>query len=201
MPALDADEGGSQPPTELANLVSIFRTTSPIFPSIGEGARGACGRNWGLRRARLCVSLLKCRALLPICMGIQYTQDTAVSSPHSIHRHTEAQRGSLPSKWLSQDLNPGVSDSEAPVLGPVCLQGVGKPHSLVLRLGLEQAMPYPVSLWTQCPFRCPGRGGQPSGRETEPDRCPERAPAFQDPGQGRTWLHPVGPPWPSESHL
>lgn len=53
LPALNADEGGSQPPTQLANLVSIFRTTSPISPLLGEGARGAQERTWGLWGARV----------------------------------------------------------------------------------------------------------------------------------------------------
>lgn len=38
-----------QPATHTAcYLVSIFSTTSPLFPSTGEVARGARGRTWGL---------------------------------------------------------------------------------------------------------------------------------------------------------
>lgn len=103
-------------------------------------------------------------------------------------------------------MNPGVSESKGPVLPSVCLQPTGAPHPSGTSFGVttSHAMSNgPVDTVALC---CTGRGGWPSGRERERQSLPhpppplqaERAPGFQDPGQGHVCAGPrPGGPQPS----
>lgn len=116
--------------------------------------------------ARPCVSLLRCRASQP------------VQAP-----------GPVPLSCRELPHLVGGFELRS-ALGPVCLQGVRKPHSSGASCATLWAVPS-VSMDTMSLLL-------PCRVEAGPARGLDGAPGFQDPGQGLSWLQPGESPSPAD---